>query len=357
MQYCGCSFVFDFFERLLVFTGASLQRCMREILIARAPMRRLFEVFDWFTTKTTRSGVAQSFTLSTKRFVLCELDTVILVRSFKAGLPSTALILGRSKCSFFFSSASFAQLPPFFLENMRVPSFSADYFANSKFSPAPVRAHLGHSSAMSGRQSTVGSPSGHSTGNSRKGYIFEPLWNSDVTRKASLPIALAQPAGFPSGFELRDGLLKARGTCLLGLGRVVLVTDHSDTVERSLCKSAPGPRWQVAGRELPPGTHQVTLNAVIFLLDMAHGLNSLIDNVLVPQNWYHRSSPNSRSTTTQPPSWETRRHGTRAPSGTDSLALEAMSEANSWGNYYQVVKSRGCTFPHCTVHAEGVHFL
>ncbi|KAJ4457408.1 hypothetical protein PAPYR_7109 [Paratrimastix pyriformis] len=99
MQYCGCSFVFDFFERLLVFTGASLQRCMREILIARAPMRRLFEVFDWFTTKTTRSGVAQSFTLSTKRFVLCELDTVILVRS-----------------------ASFAQLP-FFLENMRVPSF------------------------------------------------------------------------------------------------------------------------------------------------------------------------------------------------------------------------------------------
>ncbi|KAJ4453856.1 hypothetical protein PAPYR_11581 [Paratrimastix pyriformis] len=72
---------------------------MREILIARAPMRRLFEVFDWFTTKTTRSGVAQSFTLSTKRFVLCELDTVILVRC-----------------------ASFAQLP-FFLENMRVPSF------------------------------------------------------------------------------------------------------------------------------------------------------------------------------------------------------------------------------------------
>ncbi|KAJ4456065.1 hypothetical protein PAPYR_8827 [Paratrimastix pyriformis] len=131
MQYCGCSFVFDFFERLLVFTGASLQRCMREILIARAPMRRLFEVFDWFTTKTTRSGVAQSFTLSTKRFVLCELDTVILVRSFKAGLPSTALILGRSKCSFFFSCASFAQLPPFFLENMRVPSFSADYFAKS----------------------------------------------------------------------------------------------------------------------------------------------------------------------------------------------------------------------------------
>ncbi|KAJ4456059.1 hypothetical protein PAPYR_8821 [Paratrimastix pyriformis] len=89
------------------------------------------------------------------------------------------------------------------------------------------------------------------------------------TRKASLPIALAQPAGFPSGFELRDGLLKARGTCLLGLGRVVLVTDHSDTVERSLCKSAPRPRsdnifsaphpltvqahYQVAsrGRELP----------------------------------------------------------------------------------------------------------
>ncbi|KAJ4455197.1 hypothetical protein PAPYR_9931 [Paratrimastix pyriformis] len=104
MQYCGCSFVFDFFERLLVFTGASLQRCMREILIARAPMRRLFEVFDWFNTKTTRSGVAQSFTLSTKRFVLCELDTVILVRSFKA----VPLLSPNS---------------PFFLENMRVPSF------------------------------------------------------------------------------------------------------------------------------------------------------------------------------------------------------------------------------------------
>ncbi|KAJ4456060.1 hypothetical protein PAPYR_8822 [Paratrimastix pyriformis] len=45
------------------------------------------------------------------------------------------------------------------------------------------------------------------------------------------------------------------------------------------------------------------------------------------QNWYHRSSPNSRSTTYYTaPSWETRRHGTRAPSGTDSLALEAMSE-------------------------------
>ncbi|KAJ4454565.1 hypothetical protein PAPYR_10686 [Paratrimastix pyriformis] len=70
---------------------------------------------------------------------------------------------------------------------------------------------------------------------------------------------------------------------------------------------------------------RVTLNAVIFLFGQ-HGLNSLIDNVLVPQNWYHRSSPNSRSTTTQPPSRETRRHGTRAPSGTDSLALEAMSE-------------------------------
>ncbi|KAJ4454170.1 hypothetical protein PAPYR_11194 [Paratrimastix pyriformis] len=133
MQYCGCSFVFDFFERLLVFTGASLQRCMREILIARAPMRRLFEVFDWFNTKTTRSGVAQvfgfafaphldlilslilwqSFTLSTKRFVLCELDTVILVRSFKA----VPLLSPNS--------------PLFSLETMRVPSFSADYFAKS----------------------------------------------------------------------------------------------------------------------------------------------------------------------------------------------------------------------------------
>ncbi|KAJ4457409.1 hypothetical protein PAPYR_7110 [Paratrimastix pyriformis] len=102
--------------------------------------------------------------------------------------------------------------------------------------------------------------------------------------------------------------------------------------------------YQVASRGAgaSPGTHQVTLNAVIFLLDMAHGLNSLIDN---PEYYYTA------------PSWETRRHGTRAPSGTDSLALEAMSEANSWGNYYQVVKSRGCTFPHCTVHAEGVHFL
>ncbi|KAJ4454175.1 hypothetical protein PAPYR_11174 [Paratrimastix pyriformis] len=112
MQYCGCSFVFDFFERLLFFTGASLQRCMREILIARAPMRRLFEVFDWFTTKTTRSGVAQSFTLSTKRFVLCELDTVILVRSFKA----VPLLSPNS--------------PLFSWKTMRVPSFSADYFAN-----------------------------------------------------------------------------------------------------------------------------------------------------------------------------------------------------------------------------------
>ncbi|KAJ4453939.1 hypothetical protein PAPYR_11478 [Paratrimastix pyriformis] len=100
------SFVFDFFERLLVFTGASLQRCMREILIARAPMRRLFEVFDWFNTKTTRSGVAQSFTLSTKRFVLCELDTVILVRSFKA----VPLLSPNS--------------PLFSLETMRGPSFS-----------------------------------------------------------------------------------------------------------------------------------------------------------------------------------------------------------------------------------------
>ncbi|KAJ4453815.1 hypothetical protein PAPYR_11612 [Paratrimastix pyriformis] len=262
---------------------------------------------------------------STKRFVLCELDTVILVRSFKA----VPLLSPNS--------------PLFSLETMRVPSFSADYFANSKFSPAPVRAHLGHSSAMSGRQSTVGSPSGHSTGNSRKGYIFEPRWNSDVpetrapdphgfargggevphlghcaslalhlalhcisrslrlsgitplkenetlddipggafpwpgyighfrgtTRtRASLPIALAQPAGFPSGFELRDGLLKARGTCLLGLGRVVLVTDHSDTVERSLCNSGslPGGKSRAGAS---PGTHQVTLNAVIFLF--GHG--------------------------------------------------------------------------------------
>ncbi|KAJ4454166.1 hypothetical protein PAPYR_11189 [Paratrimastix pyriformis] len=112
MQYCGCSFVFDFFERLLVFTGASLQRCMREILIARAPMRRLFEVFDWFNTKTTRSGVAQSFTLSTKRFVLCELDTVILVRSFKA----VALLSPNS---------------PLFLGKHAGPLFSADYFAKS----------------------------------------------------------------------------------------------------------------------------------------------------------------------------------------------------------------------------------
>ncbi|KAJ4453990.1 hypothetical protein PAPYR_11415 [Paratrimastix pyriformis] len=135
----------------LVFTGASLQRCMREILIARGRMRRLFEVSDWFNTKTTRSGVAQSFTLSTKRFVLCELDTVILVRSFKA-VPLLS------------------PTPPFFLGKP----------CGSKFSPAPVRAHLGHSSAMSGRQRTVSSPSGHSTGNSRKGYIFEPLWNSDV---------------------------------------------------------------------------------------------------------------------------------------------------------------------------------
>ncbi|KAJ4453888.1 hypothetical protein PAPYR_11526 [Paratrimastix pyriformis] len=105
MQYCGCSFVFDFFERLLVFTGASLQRCMREILIARAPMRRLFEVFDWFTTKTTRSGVAQSFTLSTKRFVLCELDTVILVRSFKAVpllSPNSPFFFGKHAGPLFF---------------------------------------------------------------------------------------------------------------------------------------------------------------------------------------------------------------------------------------------------------------
>ncbi|KAJ4453417.1 hypothetical protein PAPYR_12119 [Paratrimastix pyriformis] len=88
---------------------------MREILIAMAPMRRLFEVFDWFNTKTTRSGVAQSFTLSTKRFVLCELDTVILVRSFKA----VPLLSPNS--------------PLFSLETMRVPSFSADYFANPHF--------------------------------------------------------------------------------------------------------------------------------------------------------------------------------------------------------------------------------
>ncbi|KAJ4454569.1 hypothetical protein PAPYR_10690 [Paratrimastix pyriformis] len=59
MQYCGCSFVFDLRTPPLVFTGASLQRCMREILIARGRMRRLFEVSDWFNTKTTRSGVAQ----------------------------------------------------------------------------------------------------------------------------------------------------------------------------------------------------------------------------------------------------------------------------------------------------------
>ncbi|KAJ4453828.1 hypothetical protein PAPYR_11602 [Paratrimastix pyriformis] len=363
MQYCGCSFVFDFFERLLVFTGASLQRCMREILIARAPMRRLFEVFDWFTTKTTRSGVAQSFTLSTKRFVLCELDTVILVRSFKAVpllSPNSPFFLGNHAGPLFFGGLFCKMTERKLLRvGFEGPQSTAGPLEEvcSKFSPAPVRAHLGHSSAMSGRQSTVGSPSGHSTGNSRKGYIFEPRWNSDVpetrapdphgfargggevphlghcaslalhlalhcisrslrlsgitplkenetlddlpggafpwpgyighfrgtTRtRASLPIALAQPAGFPSGFELRDGLLKARGTCLLGLGRVVLVTDHSDTVERSLCKSAPGPR---------------------------------------------------RSTTTQPPSWETRRHGTRAPSGTDSLALEAMSEGTGAHTY------------------------
>ncbi|KAJ4453857.1 hypothetical protein PAPYR_11582 [Paratrimastix pyriformis] len=43
--------------------------------------------------------------------------------------------------------------------------------------------------------------------------------------------------------------------------------------------------YQVASRGAgaSPGTHQVTLNAVIFLLDMAHGLNSLIDN---PEYYY-----------------------------------------------------------------------
>ncbi|KAJ4453300.1 hypothetical protein PAPYR_12255 [Paratrimastix pyriformis] len=305
MQYCGCSFVFDFFERLLVFTGASLQRCMREILIARAPMRRLFEVFDWFTTKTTRSGVAQSFTLSTKRFVLCELDTVILVRSFKAVpllSPNSPLFSWKTCWSPLFrrtilqslglGSRSFWNALGLKMTERKL--LRLEVLSRTR-SGAPW-ALIGHERTTKYRRFAFRS----FNWKSRKGYIFEPLWNSDVTRKASLPIALAQPAGFPSGFELRDGLLKARGTCLLGLGRVVLVTDHSDTVERSLC---------------------------------------------------------NRSTTTQPPSWETRRHGTRAPSGTDSLALEAMSEANSWGNYYQVVKSRGCTFPHCTVHAEGVHFL
>ncbi|KAJ4452396.1 hypothetical protein PAPYR_13468 [Paratrimastix pyriformis] len=94
MQYCGCSFVFDFFERLLVSRALHSSAGMREILIARAPMRRLFEVFDWFTTKTTRSGVAQSFTLSTKRFVLCELDTVISCGLSKRVCQATALILG-----------------------------------------------------------------------------------------------------------------------------------------------------------------------------------------------------------------------------------------------------------------------
>ncbi|KAJ4453593.1 hypothetical protein PAPYR_11896 [Paratrimastix pyriformis] len=89
----------------------------------------------------------------------------------------------------------------------------------------------------------------------------------------------------------------------------------------------------VMGR--PPSSHRVGASS------------KLVSPVIAQQPEYYYTAP----------SWETRRHGTRAPSGTDSLALEAMSEANSWGNYYQVVKSRGCTFPHCTVHAEGVHFL
>ncbi|KAJ4453602.1 hypothetical protein PAPYR_11887 [Paratrimastix pyriformis] len=278
MQYCGCSFVFDFFERLLVFTGASLQRCMREILIARAPMRRLFEVFDWFNTKTTRSGVAQSFTLSTKRFVLCELDTVILVRSFKA----VPLLSPNS---------------PLFLGKHAGPLFSADYFANFAFghcvqpetrAPDPhgfARVpHLGHCASLalhlalhcisrSLRLSGITPLKENETLDDLPGGAFPwpgyiGHFRGTTRTRASLPIALAQPAGFPSGFELRDGLLKARGTCLLGLGRVVLVTDHSDTVERSLCNSGslPGGKSRAGAS---PGTHQVTLNAVIFLF--GHG--------------------------------------------------------------------------------------
>ncbi|KAJ4453594.1 hypothetical protein PAPYR_11897 [Paratrimastix pyriformis] len=227
MQYCGCSFVFDFFERLLVFTGASLQRCMREILIARAPMRRLFEVFDWFTTKTTRSGVAQSFTLSTKRFVLCELDTVILVRSFKAARTTLR----------------------------RVTDQGVGKFRTSGI--APLALHLAlHCISRSLRLSGITPLKENETLDDLPGGAFPwpgyiGHFRGTTRTRASRPIALAQPAGFPSGFELRDGLLKARGTCLLGLGRVVLVTDHSDTVERSLCNSGSLPGGKSRGGSFP----------------------------------------------------------------------------------------------------------
>ncbi|KAJ4453794.1 hypothetical protein PAPYR_11642 [Paratrimastix pyriformis] len=230
MQYCGCSFVFDFFERLLVFTGASLQRCMREILIARAPMRRLFEVFDWFNTKTTRSGVAQSFTLSTKRFVLCELDTVILVRSFKAVFAFGHCVQPETRAP---DPHGFAR------GGGEVPHLGHC---------ASLALHLAlHCISRSLRLSGITPLKENETLDDLPGGAFPwpgyiGHFRGTTRTRASLPIALAQPAGFPSGFELRDGLLKARGTCLLGLGRVVLVTDHSDTVERSLCKSAPGPR-------------------------------------------------------------------------------------------------------------------
>ncbi|KAJ4454121.1 hypothetical protein PAPYR_11265 [Paratrimastix pyriformis] len=107
------------------------RRCMREILIARAPMRRLFEVFDWFTTKTTRSGVAQSFTLSTKRFVLCELDTVILVRSFKA----VPLLSPNS---------------PFFLENHAGPLFFGGLFCKPQTNPNQERVNTCTASTQNG---------------------------------------------------------------------------------------------------------------------------------------------------------------------------------------------------------------
>ncbi|KAJ4457402.1 hypothetical protein PAPYR_7101 [Paratrimastix pyriformis] len=279
MQYCGCSFVFDFFERLLVFTGASLQRCMREILIARAPMRRLFEVFDWFTTKTTRSGVAQSFTLSTKRFVLCELDTVILVRSFKAvallspnsppfflGKHAGPLFFGGLFCKLEVLSRTRSGAPWALIGHERTTKYRRFAFRGGKFRTSGIAplwhctwlciASLGHCGSRALRLSGIAPLKENETLDDLPGGAFPwpgyiGHFRGTTRTRASLPIALAQPAGFPSGFELRDGLLKARGTCLLGLGRVVLVTDHSDTVERSLCNSGSLPGGKSRGGSFP----------------------------------------------------------------------------------------------------------
>ncbi|KAJ4455199.1 hypothetical protein PAPYR_9933 [Paratrimastix pyriformis] len=54
----------------------------------------------------------------------------------------------------------------------------------------------------------------------------------------------------------------------------------------------------------PPSSHRVGASS------------KLVSPVIAQQPEYYYTAP----------SWETRRHGTRAPSGTDSLALEAMSE-------------------------------